>query len=196
MTSNPEGWPDAYACVDVGGLTRGSLSLRPIAWADREPIRRWRNDQLDVLRQSAPLTEDQQDRYFATVVRPQLEQERPDQILVALIDDASLVGYGGLVHISWPNRRAEISFMTETTRSADNHRFQSDLRAFLSMVTELASRLVLHRLTTECYAFRDDFIEQLEAAGFVREGRLREHVRTEEGFIDSVLHGRLLDRRW
>ncbi len=185
-------WPAAYRCADLARLVRGRYSLRPIDWSDRTPIREWRNDQIDVLRQTSALTVAGQDAYFADVVRPQLDQEEPAQVLVALLEDGRLIGYGGLVHISWPNRRAEVSFMTEASRQ-DEATFRADLAAFLDLVIELAAdRLALHRLTTECYAFRTVFIEELERAGFGLEGRLREHVRTDDGYVDSVLHGRLL----
>lgn len=35
----------------------------------------------------------------------------PSQVLVALERAGVLIGYGGLVHISWANRRAEVSFL-------------------------------------------------------------------------------------
>jgi RimJ/RimL family protein N-acetyltransferase len=186
------GWPAAYRCADLTGLARGRYSLRPIAWADRVPIREWRNAQIDVLRQAAPLSIAGQDAYFANVVRPQFDEAEPAQVLVALLDDDRLIGYGGLVHISWPNRRAEVSFMTEGGRQ-DEATFRADLGAFLDLMVEMATeRIRLHRLTTECYEFRTVFIEELERAGFEPEGRLREHIRVDDDYADSMLHGRLL----
>jgi RimJ/RimL family protein N-acetyltransferase len=185
-------WPAAYRCADLSGLVSGRYSIRPIDWDDREPIRTWRNEQIDVLRQAAPLSVEDQDRYFDAVVRPQLAEDEPRQVLVSLLEDGRLIGYGGLVHISWTDRRAEISFMTEAGR-LDETTFRADLAAFLGLIVEFAAeRLHLHRLTTECYEFRSVFIDELERAGFECEGRLREHVWTGDHFIDSVLHGRLL----
>ncbi len=125
-------------------------------------------------------------------MRPQLDEAEPAQVLVALLERGRLIGYGGLVHISWPNRRAEVSFMTEGGRQ-DEPTFRADLAAFLDLMIELAGpRLGLHRLTTECYEFRTVFIDELERAGFEPEGRLRKHVRLDDRYVDSVLHGRLL----
>ncbi|MBC8084250.1 MAG: ribosomal-protein-serine acetyltransferase, partial [Hymenobacter sp.] len=42
----------------------GAYRLIPIRYDDREPIRAWRNAQLEVLRQATPLTAAQQDAYF------------------------------------------------------------------------------------------------------------------------------------
>lgn len=186
-------WPSTYSCADLSGLARGPIRLRPIHWDDREPIRRWRNAQLDVLRQADPLTVEDQDRYFDDVVRDQLDQERPDQVLLAMLEDDRLVGYGGVVHISWHNRRGEISFMTEPSR-LDEPTLRADWLTFLSLIGETArDRLGLHRLTTETYAIRRSLLEILDEAGFQREGVLRDHAVVDGAFVDSIVHGRLLD---
>ncbi len=192
-------WPHEYACADLTGLSRGRIRLRPIHRDDSEPIRQWRNAQLPVLRQAAPLSADDQARYYEQVVRPQMSQARPAQVLVAMLEDDRLVGYGGVVHISWSNRRGEVSFMTEPVR-LDDSTFRADWLVFLDLVCEIArDRLGLHRLSTETFAIRTSLLETLDRAGFEREGVLRDHVLIDGRFEDSVLHGRLLgppaDRR-
>ncbi len=184
-------WPIGYACVDFAGLSVGRYSLRPLTWPDREPVRHWRNDQIEILRQSAPLTEADQDRYYDETLRPQMTQAHPAQVLAAFVDDDALIGYGGIVHIAWPHRRGEVSFITATDRQSPDQ-FSQDLSSFLHLVGSLALRLGLHRLTTETYEFRSAFVRELEAAGYVEEGRQREHVWTGEEFIDSFIHGLLL----
>ena len=47
-----------------------NYQLVPIRYEDREPIRAWRNAQLEVLRQAEPLTTEQQEAYFQRVVLP------------------------------------------------------------------------------------------------------------------------------
>ncbi|MDI1291032.1 MAG: GNAT family N-acetyltransferase [bacterium] len=184
-------WPGRYACVDLSGLSDGRYSLRPLTWDDREPIRHWRNEQIEILRQSAPLAEADQDRYYDEVIRPQMTQSHPGQVLAAFVEDDALIGYGGIVHIAWPHRRGEVSFITATDRQSPDQ-FSQDLSVFLRLVGSLALRLGLHRLTTETYEFRAAFVSELEAAGYVQEGRLREHVWTGDEFIDSLSHGVLL----
>lgn len=184
-------WPRGYARVDFDGLSEGPYSLRPLEWADRGPIRDWRNEQIEILRQSAALTESDQDRYYEDVIRPQMGQAQPAQVLAAFLDDDELIGYGGIVHIAWPHRRGEVSFITATDRQ-DPAQFSADLSAFLRLVARLAARLDLHRLTTETYEFRSAFIAELERAGYVQEGRQRDHVWDGDRFIDSLIHGVLL----
>jgi RimJ/RimL family protein N-acetyltransferase len=168
--------------------------MRPIAWADRIPAMQWRNEQLAILRQQSPLTSEGQAAYYTSVVAPQFEQEAPAQVLVAFLHDGVLIGYGGLVHISWVDARAEVSFITATERQ-EAEVFAADLSSFLALAEELALRMGLTRLTTEVYEFRQDYIREALAAGFAVEGRMPGHVRYEDGFVDSLVLGALLGDR-
>lgn len=185
-------WPSHYACAPGLGGRVGAYSARPIAWADREPVRRWRNAQLGILRQREPLSEDTQDRYYRDVLAPSFAQARPSQVLVAVECRGVLVGYGGVVHLDWADRRGEVSFLTDPRR-LDPEAFAADWRAFLALLVPMArDQLGLHRLTTHAYASRTELFGLLEEAGFVREGVLREHRSLAGGWVDVVLHGLLL----
>lgn len=185
-------WPDRYACVDLDGLILGEYGLRPIAWADRIPIRQWRNERLEILRQAQPLSEEDQDRYFGTVVAPQMTQGQPPQVLLAFLHDDRLIGYGGLVHIDWVGSSAEVSFITEPDRQSPAQ-FGADLSAFFGLIRTVAGRLGMTRLTTEVYAFRTDYIAEAERSGFVLEGRLVGHAPYGDGVVDSLQYGLRLD---
>ena len=84
----------------------GRYSIVAIRPDDRWKIMEWRNEQLDILRQPGVLTRDMQQRYFDQVVIPQFSQTTPLQILVSYLYDDQLIGYGGLVHIQWVDKRA------------------------------------------------------------------------------------------
>ena len=167
--------------------------LVPIRYEDREPIRAWRNAQLPVLRQAAPLTAEQQDAYFQRVVLPLFEQERPGQLLFSLLHRDELVAYGGLVHISWVDGRAEVSFLADPARAAQPDTYRQDFRAHLRLLGQAAfAGLKFNRLFTETYDIRPAHVAVLEAAGFRPEGRLRQHVQLAPGtFADSLMHGQL-----
>ena len=167
--------------------------LIPIRYEDREPIRAWRNAQLDVLRQAAPLTSEQQEAYFQRVVLPLFEQEKPGQLLFSLLHEDKLIAYGGLVHISWADLRAEVSFLVEPARAADEATYRRDFRAHLRLLGQVAFEgLKFNRLFTETYDIRPAHIAILEEAGFRLEGRLRQHIQLAPGtFTDSLMHGQL-----
>ena len=185
-------WPRGYRHFPDIDRSSGSLRIRPIHWEDREHIRRWRNAQIDVLRQAEPLSVVEQDRYFLEVVAPQLEMAHPPQILWAFEEDGVLIGYGGLVHIQWADRRAEVSFLTDEARLAPET-FTRDWNGFLSLLASTASdALGFHKLTTETYEIRPLVIDILESNGFVREGTHPDHHRVDGRWVASLSHGLLL----
>jgi RimJ/RimL family protein N-acetyltransferase len=165
---------------------------------DLEPLRRFRNEQIDVLRQREPLTREDQERWWREVVVPTHAAADPAFLLVSILDGGgAFLGYGGLVHADWRDGRAEVSFLVDPARRRDDALYAADLRAFLDFLLPFAFEdLGLRRLTTEAYAFRTRTIALLEAAGFVREGVWREHTLGPDGEpVDSVLHG-MLRRDW
>ena len=185
-------WPAGYDFYPHLTLASGSLCLRPIKWEDREPIRKWRNTQIEVLRQAQPLSKSDQARYFLEAVSPQMGMEHPPQILFGLETDGTLIGYGGLVHMQWNDRRAEVSFLTDSTR-LDPETFASDWSAYLDLLTSLATNVLsLHKLTTETYEIRPNLIGILEKYGFAQEGTHPGHHRVGDRWVTSYSHGLLL----
>jgi RimJ/RimL family protein N-acetyltransferase len=146
-----------------------------------------------VLRQAEPLTAAQQEGYFQRVVLPLFEQEQPGQLLFSLLHKGELIAYGGLVHISWPDGRAEVSFLVEPGRATDPKTYRQDFLAHLRLLGQVAFEgLKFNRLFTETYDIRPAHVAILEEAGFRLEGRLRQHVQLKPGtFADSLMHGQL-----
>jgi len=163
------------------------LTIRPIHPDHIEAIRQWRNQQLDVLRQSRPITREEQERYFATHVWPVTADPQPPQVLVSYFDGELHIGYGGLVHIAWEHKRAEVSFLLDPARGG---RYRPDFATFLRLIRQLAFRqLGLRRIFTETYAIRTEHIAILEESGFEREGIMRDHVIIGGKPVHSIIHG-------
>ncbi|MFD2717304.1 GNAT family N-acetyltransferase [Hymenobacter monticola] len=183
----------SYLALRSNPYEHDGYCLRPIRYEDREPIRQWRNAQLQVLRQAVPLTVEQQDAYFQRVVLPLFEQERPGQLLFSLLHHNELVAYGGLVHISWPDERAEISFLAAPARVRNPATYRQDFLTFLQLLYRVAFEdLRLNRLVTETYDLRPAHVAIMEESGLKPEGRLRQHVQLAPGtFADSLMHGLL-----
>lgn len=173
-------------------LTEGRFSLRPVREADVEPIRQWRNAQLDILRQTEPISPEQQLAYFESTVWPDFAAERPRNILLTFFEDGRAVGYGGLVHIAWEHARAEVSFLLQPEIAREPALYHARLEVFLRLLRIVAFQyLGLHRMFTETYAFRIEHIAALERCGFIREGTMRDHVAIDGKFSDSVIHAYL-----
>ena len=81
--------------------------------SDIEKIRIWRNDSLRYLRQNNKISKKQQITYFEKNVHNQAKLKKPNKILFSFKKDNILIGYGGLVYISWENKNAELSFLLD-----------------------------------------------------------------------------------
>lgn len=179
-----------YTCFPRDTLTLGAFAINTLQDRHIEPIRLWRNAQLDVLRQTVPLSADEQARYYETSIWPTMSLAEPTNILLSFSEHDQPIGYGGLVHVAWNDRRAEVSFLLAPEYAAAPSEYTSRFAAFLKLIKMLAfDDLRLHRLWTETFATRGDHIKILEANGFQLEGRLREHVSVGGRRVDSLIHG-------
>lgn len=171
-------------------VAQGEFSLDAVQPGDIESIRQWRNAQLDILRQSAPISPAQQVDYFARCIWPTMAQAHPDNILLAYRRNGELVGYGGFVHVAWQHRRAEVSFLLDPRLAGAPESYSGLFSRFLRLLKEIAFEdLGIERLFTETYAFRAAHMAVLEGEGFLREGRLRGHVLVDGARVDSIMHG-------
>jgi RimJ/RimL family protein N-acetyltransferase len=181
-----------YACLSTEQFELGDYAAVPVSAAHIEHIRLWRNAQIASLRQIAPITETQQLQYFTNVIWPQRVLSEPDNILFAFLRQGAHIGYGGLVHVAWVHKRAEISFLLDPIYVSQHTVYAEFFLHFLELMKRVAfCDLTLNRLYTETYAFRTHHISVLEAAGWQLEGTMRSHVIVDGAETDSILHGYL-----
>jgi RimJ/RimL family protein N-acetyltransferase len=152
---------------------------------DRYDIMQWRNEQIYHLRQREILTKEKQDLYFETVISELFDQEKPSQILFSLLDDNILVGYGGLVHIDWENRNAEVSFLQKN---------EDELNLwdiFLKLLFEVSFKeLNMLKIYTYAFDLRPQLYSILELNAFIKEAVLVNHIILDEKPINVVLHAK------
>ena len=178
-----------YKALKINNFIQDGYKIIPIRKKDLESIRIWRNAQMDVLRQKKELSSDDQKQYFKSSIIPLFELENPGQILFSFFKDSDLIGYGGLVHISWVDKRAEMSFLVDNRRSENNDQYSKDLHGFIKLMKKLCfTEMKFNRLFTETYEFRTFHIKILELSGLVREGRMRQHIYEKNKFHDSIIH--------
>lgn len=182
----------AYVCLPRQCIVRSNYQIAVIQDYHIESIRAWRNAQMNVLRQASPIEPAQQHEYYTRHIWPSLSQSQPANILMGLLFEDQLIGYGGLVHIGWEHSRAEVSFLLNPERLMDEDLYAEDFSAYLGLIQELAFvDLKLHRLYTETYDIRPHHIALLEANGFAYEGILRDHIRIDMRPVNSIIHGLL-----
>lgn len=169
--------------------------LIPIRYEDQHAIRQWRNEQIAILRQKEELTEEKQAWYFKNVVDALFEQDKPGQILFSFLENDQLIGYGGLVHIDWESRNAEVSFLTETKRNSDAKLFISDWCNYLEILKKLAKQeLGFSKIYTYAYDIRPNLYTALDSSGFIEEARLKDHVVIDNEAKDVLIHSCFLDK--
>ena len=168
----------------------GEVKLVPIREEDKYSIMKWRNDQIYHLRQENPLTKENQNNYFKTIISKLFEEEKPNQLLFSLIENDLCIGYGGLVHINWTEKNAELSFIMDTVLEKDSFDFYWG--KYLELIEQIAFKeLKLIKLHTYAFDLRPRLYKIFESFDFKLEARLRKHVKVSKKFIDVVIHGKL-----
>lgn len=184
-----------YKCLSQAEFINGDYRLISIRNSDRYTIMQWRNEQLEILRQKEPISREQQDEYFVNVVDKLFEQDQPNQLLFSFLEGDALVGYGGLVHIDWNSRNAEISFLTDTERSNNERMFGNDFRNYfrnyLDIIKHIAfTHLGFIKIHTTLYDIpdRDSYKKIIQEYSFIREARLERHVIVHSHLYDVCIY--------
>ena len=178
---------NSYKAIGQQKFSLNSYSIVPIRYEDRMDILKWRNEQVYHLRQNKPLKEVDQEIYFNTVIYKLFDQESPSQLLFSFLKDEVCIGYGGLVHINWVDKNAEISFIMDTKLEKEN--FASYWKIFLNLIQQVAfNELNFHKIFTFAFDLRPHLYAPIEEAGFVKEATLKDHFWFNGEYKDVIIH--------
>lgn len=181
-----------YKVLSKQVYTAGNYSLVPIRMEDRFDIMKWRNEQIYHLRQSKPLTLEDQNHYFNNIVSKLFGKEQPAQILFSYLKEDKCIGYGGLVHINWIDKNAEVSFIMDTR--LEKNEFHKHWGIYLELLQKIAFEdLKLHKIYTYAFDLRPYLYEAIEAKGFEKEAVLKEHCLFEDKYLNVVIHSKIND---
>ena len=184
---NEEG---GYKCLKNQTFSDGEFSIVPIRYEDRFHIMRWRNEQIHHLRQAKPLTEQDQDHYFKQVIAKLYDQEKPDQILFSYLQNGTCIGYGGLVHINWIDKNAELSFIIDT--KLEQEAFRTHWHHYLDLIEKPAfDELKLHKLFTFAFDIRPHLYAVIEAKGYLKEAELKDHCCVNGEYKNVIIHSKI-----
>lgn len=180
----------SYKVLNKQKFSQEEFSIVPIRRADRYKIMNWRNEQVYHLRQDGQLSKGDQDAYFDSVVSKLFDQSNPRQLLFSYLKDNVCIGYGGLVHINWVDKNAEISFIVNT--SLEENEFNKHWTTYLSMIEQVAfDELKFRKLFVYAFDLRPHLYEVLEQNKYFEDARLIEHCLYNEEFIDVVIHAKI-----
>lgn len=182
--------PLEYICLKNQSYEYNEFSIVPVRYKDRLKIMKWRNDQIYHLRQDQPLTEKDQEGYFAKVISQLFEQRNPNQLLFSYLEKEICIGYGGLVHINWIDKNAEISFIMNTELEAE--KFQFHWSTYLGLIEQLAfHELSFHKIFTYAFDLRPHLYNVLEQNNYQKEAVYKEHCLIEGKFKDVIIHSKI-----
>jgi len=180
-------FPTKYNCLSQNKFHKGDFKIIPIRYEDRLDIMQWRNEQIYHLRQDKTLKEKTQDNYFKGTIAGLFDQNNPNQILFSFIKNEVCVGYGGLVHINWLDKNAEISFIMKT--DLETKYFEIYWSVFLFLIEQVAFyNLKFHKIYTYAFDLRPKLYSVLINSGFNLEATLKEHCNFENKNIDILIH--------
>ena len=180
-----------YKILSKNKFENGKFSIVPLRSSDRYKIMNWRNKQMYHLRQTKPLTKVEQDHYFDNIISKTFSQNYPDQILFSYLLRGECIGYGGLVHINWNDKNAELSFIMDTDLEKDFFSFH--WQNFISKIEEVALReLKLHKIYVYAFDLRPHLYDALELSGFIKEAELKEHCNVNNEFKSVIIHSKIL----
>ncbi len=181
----------SYTCLTQQVFISGKYALVPIRFEDRYNIMKWRNEQIYHLRQVKPLTQEDQDAYFENVVAKLFDQVKPSQILFSFLEDGVCIGYGGLVHINWIDKNAEVSFIMDTRLESEYFTFHWN--NYLQLLKQVAfNSLSLHKTYVYAFDLRPHLYEALEKSGYFFDCRLKEHCFYNKEFKDVVIYSQII----
>lgn len=178
-----------YKCLKNNIINENGFEIKPVSIDDIELIRVWRNHQMDVLRQKREISKLEQVKYFEENIAVLYNEEKPSQLIFSYFKDDILVGYGGLVNLSWDDRRAEMSFLLNPLFVKNNILYKQYFSQFITFMKQINfDQLAFHKLFTETYEHRNYHISILVESGFVLEGILKDHVCLKNKFFNSLIH--------
>jgi RimJ/RimL family protein N-acetyltransferase len=179
-----------YRCLKNQVFESVDFKLVPLRHKDRFLILKWRNEQIYHLRQSKQISKEEQEQYFENVIDKLFDQEKPNQILFSYLENDVCIGYGGLVHINWIDKNAEISFLMNT--QLEKEMFEFHWTNYLKLIEVVAFEdLHLHKIFTYAFDVRPLLYKALCKADFVEEARLKEQCYFNSKFIDVLVHSKI-----
>ena len=182
-----------YKILSKNSFSFKEYRLVPIREEDRYIIMKWRNEQIFHLRQKTPLQKEDQDKYFKSTIAPLFDQLKPNQILFSFLKNNKIIGYGGLVHIKWDKKEAEISFLIDTKLQDEN--FEKFWSVFLNLIEEIAfSYLELSKIFTYSFDLRPKLYKVLKKQSYFFENQIKKAIKKDGKWLNALIHSKYREK--
>ena len=178
-----------YRALKKQVFSKDQYSIVPLRYKDRMDILKWRNEQIYHLRQDKLLTVIDQENYFKNIVNKLFNKDQPSQLLFSYLKGETCIGYGGLVHVNWIDRNAEVSFIMDT--ELENEYFSMHWKIFLGLIEQVAFKdLKLFKIFTYAFDLRPKLYKVLEKESWLKEAVLKRHFCFNGNFKDIIIHSK------
>ncbi len=178
-----------YRALKRQVFSEDQYSIVPLRYKDRMDILKWRNEQIYHLRQEKLLTVIDQENYFKNIVNKLFNKNQPSQLLFSYLKGETCIGYGGLVHVNWVDRNAEVSFIMNT--ELENEYFSMHWKIFLGLIEQVAFKdLKLFKIFTYAFDLRPKLYKVLEKESWLKEAVLKRHFCLNGNFKDIIIHSK------
>jgi len=177
-----------YECLKKNSYISGKYSINTLRFEDRHDIMNWRNEQMYHLRQTQVLNINDQNKYFKKIVSKQFSMHEPNQILFSFLENNKCIGYGGLVHLNWKKKDAEISFIMDT--KLEKKYFNVYWSKFLFFIEKVAfNNLNLIRIFTHAYNLRPHLYDVLLKNFYLEESIIKSEnlIKSNDVYIHSKI---------
>jgi RimJ/RimL family protein N-acetyltransferase len=181
----------SYKVLNKNVFQQNEFSIVPIRDKDKFDIMNWRNDQIFHLRQKEKLSKNSQEKYFKETVSNLFKINFPSQILFSFLKNDVCVGYGGLVHINWEDKNAEISFLMNT--ELEKYFFNQYWTIFLKLIENVAfDNLNFYKIFIYAFDLRKNLYVVLKQNNYEKEAELKGHHFHENKFIDVLIYSKII----
>jgi len=154
-----------------------------------EEIRKWRNKQINILRQNIQLTKEDQKQYFQNKIKKEINNNKPNQIILLFCFKKDILGYGGITNIKWNTKRCELSFLLDNKYANKKNDSEYYFPIFLQLIKKLAFNVLkLNIIWSETYSIRPNYIRQLELNSFENVGIIKNNVKINNKIFDTYFH--------
>lgn len=180
-----------YKALSSSVFEYENFRIVPVRCEDRFQIMKWRNEQVEYLRQAKPLTIKDQEYYFKNTIAPLFEDDKPEQLLFSYFENDELIGYGGLVHINWKDKYSEISFLLNPDYNVEAIYFEY-FSVFLKLIEMAAIELGHNKIFTFGYDLDSYRFLPLPEQGYGLDARLERHKVINSKSCDVLIYSKIL----
>lgn len=162
------------------------LTLRKTILDDALLIRKWRNEQINILRQNSKVKIQDQLNYFKKIYLPNLKKRKPNQVLYTILENNTRIGYGGIVHIDWTKKVGEMSFVIDPKK---NFKKKILFKFFLTNIKKISKHnLKIKKIIIETFSFRYKHLRLVEQFGFKKYKIEKKKIKINGRNFNSIHH--------